>query len=256
MLLFLIFYSLTRNPIFILPCEKHPQTVVFSPYNHEQLKRILTLRVGEHVFDNAALELMARRIAATSGDARGVLEMAIKAIDHCHESNSETDRKAIVVPPGDLISEKPSSAKSYPLVKVNHVMQVVRDSNPRLTESILGQPRAAQVVLCVALTLSRRMSADTVITLSSLLEYTRAASRFGLLEAPSSSDFSDIVKNLSDAGLLMIGDDPSQCFSYDASRAPIRLGVQLEDVESAMGETILTQPFYAKIRENLNESFK
>lgn len=220
------------------------------------MKRILTLRVGNHVFDNAALELMSRRIAATSGDARGILEMAIKAIDHCHESNSEADRKAIVVPPGDLSNEKFTSTRSYPLVKVNHVMQVVRDSNPKLIESIQGQPWAAQVTLCVALTLSRHMSADTVMTLSSLLEYTRAASRFGLLEAPSSSDFSDIVKNLSDAGLLLIGDDPSQCFSYDASRAPVRLGVQLEDVESAMGEMMYSQPFYAKIRDNLNESFK
>jgi hypothetical protein len=40
---------------------------------------------------------MTRRIAATSGDACGILEMAIKAIDHCLEKISETDRKAIVV---------------------------------------------------------------------------------------------------------------------------------------------------------------
>jgi Cdc6-like AAA superfamily ATPase len=240
----------------IVSILKHPQTVVFKPYNHEQLKKILTLRVGEYIFDNSALELMTRRIAATSGDARGILEMAIKAIDHCHETFSETDRKAVVVQSDDLSNKETSSNTiSYPLVKVNHVMKVVRDSNPRLTETILGQPRAAQIVLCVALTLSRHMSADTVITLSSLLEYTRAASRFGLMEMVSSSDFSDIVKNLSDAGLLLIGEE-SACFSYDASRTPIQIGVQLEDVESAMGETLLTQPFYAKIVEKLNESLK
>lgn len=78
--------------------QKHPQTVVFYPYNHEQLKKTLTVTVDIPINITAALQLMARRIASTSEAACVIFEMAIKHIDYCHESNSKADRKAIVVP--------------------------------------------------------------------------------------------------------------------------------------------------------------
>jgi cell division control protein 6 len=75
-----------------------PELLIFSPYNHESLKAIVQARLvragwrvgparagedeewcseGEpgHEFSTAALELCCRKVHATSGDARRVLEL-------------------------------------------------------------------------------------------------------------------------------------------------------------------------------------
>jgi len=216
---------------------------------------MITLRVGDDIFEAPALELMSRRIAASSGDARRILEMAVKSIDHCSDALSEKEKKSIVVSDSSF-AEDGTTKISLPLVKITHVMKVVREGNPKLAETIQGQPRAAQVVLCVAVTLSHFMSAKTVITQGQLLEYCRASSRYGLLEGVCSSDFSDIVKNLSDAGLLLLGDDEGNSFSFDANHVPIKIGVQLDDVECALETSLLAQPFYASVVQHVKENFK
>jgi len=230
---------------------EHPKTVVFKPYTHEQLAKIITLRVGEHVFDSPALNLLSRRIAAKFGDARRILELAAKVVDYCSDSFSEAEKKSVVLQT-DCVASNAASKVSLPLVKIEHVMKVVRDSNPQLTETILGQPRAAQVVLCVALAMSRELASSYTITHSQLLQYCQLATQTGLMESLNSSDFSDIVKNLCDAGLLRVSEE-NYSFSFDSNRTEIQIGVQLEEVESALGETLGTQPTYAKITQKAKE---
>ena len=215
------------------------------------MAKIITLRVGEDVFDSPALNLLSRRIAAKFGDARRILEMAAKVVDYCYDSFSEAEKKSVVLQT-DRVASNSASKVSLPLVKIEHVMKIVRDSNPQLTETILGQPRAAQVVLCVALSMSRELGSSYTITHSQLLQYCQLASKTGLMESLNSSDFSDIVKNLCDAGLLRVSEE-NYSFSFDSNRTEIQIEVQLEEVESALGETLGTQPTYAKITQRAKE---
>ena len=55
-------------------------TVVFRPYEHKQLVDIVKQRVGEGVFAAPALEFVARKVAAHSGDARRALDACRAAL--------------------------------------------------------------------------------------------------------------------------------------------------------------------------------
>jgi len=55
-------------------------TVVFRPYGHAQLVDIVAQRAGEAVFARPALEFCARKVAATTGDARRALDVCRRAL--------------------------------------------------------------------------------------------------------------------------------------------------------------------------------
>ena len=50
--------------------------LTFSPYTHDQLKEIVAARLsGLRVFDGDAVQLVARKVASLSGDARRALDI-------------------------------------------------------------------------------------------------------------------------------------------------------------------------------------
>jgi cell division control protein 6 len=199
--------------------------------------------VGGDLFAKPALELIARKVAATSGDARRVLEMAASCIQKCIDTSTDTELNRSF-DPDDPIS----------LVKMKHVMQFVRDTNRKLTDSIVALPQAAQVVLCVAVTVSAFMTATSHITQGNLLRFCRGAATTGILSDITVPDFMDIIKSLSDAALLKVGDD-NEIESFLNKETPLTIGVQLVEVECALNTTLLQEPYYAKLAEFVKENF-
>lgn len=58
------------------------QRLCFGPYNHQQLKEIISSRLkGIDVFEEQAIEFASRKVAAMSGDARRALEICRRAAD-------------------------------------------------------------------------------------------------------------------------------------------------------------------------------
>ena len=54
--------------------------LTFSPYTHQQLQEIVTARLsGLSVFDKDAIQLVARKVASLSGDARRALDICRRA---------------------------------------------------------------------------------------------------------------------------------------------------------------------------------
>ena len=50
--------------------------LTFSPYTHDQLREIVAARLaGLRVFDGDAVQLVARKVASLSGDARRALDI-------------------------------------------------------------------------------------------------------------------------------------------------------------------------------------
>ena len=90
--------------------------MTFQPYTFRQLERIVSSRMsGLKVFDNDAIQLAARKVAAVSGDAR-------RALDICRRSTeiAEAVGKA--------------AAAASTLVRICHVDQALQEmfSSPKI----------------------------------------------------------------------------------------------------------------------------
>jgi origin recognition complex subunit 1 len=66
--------------------------VTFHPYTHKQLQEIVMARLsGLRAFDPDAIQLVARKVAAVSGDARRALDICRRATELAEEDTDNTD---------------------------------------------------------------------------------------------------------------------------------------------------------------------
>ena len=217
---------------------------VFNPYGKEDLMAIVESRVGRSVVDPKLIEFASSKVSASSGDARRVLEFVSKAIDNCREKLSQ-----------DRLDENfESFSEGQPLVKLPHIMAVIREVNPKYTHLINDLPTAAKTALCVATTLARALAdcdASTP-TLGELKNYTMDALKN---EDMSNDEFKTVLEMLVDSGLLKLTQSDTKLLRTESlmtmHRAPIGLDLQLEDVESAIDKTLLQEPFYQNLVERV-----
>ena len=225
------------------------RTVVFTPYSETDLLAIVQDRVGIKIIAEKALQLVCRKVAAASGDARSALDMTAKAVRKCEESLAADQLGR---------SGEGEGGIEYPLVKLPHMMRSLREGMAmKHSETIEGLPQACKIVLCVAITLSSVSPAYKVIRMKDLRKYCAEASRHGLLENLSIDILFDIVSMLTDSGLLLVGDDSQAgasdlrqwVYTGDLFEAPLQLGCQLDDVECALEKTLMSERFYRQLGE-------
>ena len=66
--------------------------LTFSPYTHDQLREIVAARLaGLRVFDGDAVQLVARKVASLSGDARRALDICRCSSTKCVLLTNEPD---------------------------------------------------------------------------------------------------------------------------------------------------------------------
>ncbi|XP_021056138.1 origin recognition complex subunit 1 [Mus pahari] len=69
----------------------------FQPYSHSQLKQILVSRLRNlKAFEDDAVQLVARKVAALSGDARRCLDICRRATEICELSHLHSDSLSLV----------------------------------------------------------------------------------------------------------------------------------------------------------------
>ena len=69
--------------LYYSPLPPQPHELVFPAYNEGDILAILECRVGKKIVDYKALQLISRRVAASSGDARQALEITSNDIGKC-----------------------------------------------------------------------------------------------------------------------------------------------------------------------------
>ena len=63
--------------------------LTFSPYTHQQLQEIVSSRLqGLSVFDKDAIQLVSRKVASLSGDARRALDICRRATEIAQRQNA------------------------------------------------------------------------------------------------------------------------------------------------------------------------
>lgn len=71
--------------------------LTFQPYSHKQLQEIVISRLsGLDCFNNDAIQLVARKVAALSGDARRALDICRRSSEIAEIESKEENKKAMV----------------------------------------------------------------------------------------------------------------------------------------------------------------
>jgi hypothetical protein len=143
-----------------------------------------------------------------------------------------------------------------PIVSLKFMLKAVRDTVSKHADLIEGLPQMAKIILCVAVTLNQVGKVSDTLTLGMLKGYVFAAMENEMYDDDmlSIETFGSMIQQLFDAGLLLAGtsepfDASSQNSFASLFSTPIRVGVQLEDVESALEQTLGDQDIYRGIME-------
>jgi hypothetical protein len=213
---------------------------MFETYATNDLIHMVDCRIGRTIVDQKAVEFLAKRAAAASGDARKLLDLIAKAVPKCKEQ---------------LPCYRLESSEAGIVVKMPDVMTALRESaNPKHTTLIKGLPSTRRAAPCVAVTLarSRRKESNQVM----LGELRRCCMDAFAEDIELDADgFKDAIEALSDTGLLLLAKPDKKRFLVESvsglSMAPIRLELQLEDVESAVESELLDTGFYHRLVRSL-----
>ncbi|XP_045870644.1 origin recognition complex subunit 1 [Meles meles] len=183
----------------------------FQPYTHSQLQQILTCRL-KHVkaFEDDAIQLVARKVAALSGDARRCLDICRRATEICEFSCQKPDS------PG--------------LVTVTHLLQAVDEmfSSSYIT-AIKNSSVLEQSFLRAILAEFRRSGLEEA-TFQQVYTQHVALCRMEGLPYPTMSETMAVCSHLGSCRLLLV--EPSR----NDLLLRVRLNVSQDDVLYALRE--------------------
>jgi cell division control protein 6 len=230
--------------LFFIPSK--PQEIVFPSYDENGLIDILKKRVGKHVVDEKALELVARKIAATSGDARKAMEITAKATQLCKDSLSD-----------DALSKEVGTGEKPP-VKINHMMRAIRESNViKHAHTIQKLPQLAKVVLCIAVAYGNVIGPKAEISMSHLKKICCHATKHSLFDDTDIGSISGLIGTLCDQDLLRVANNGH--FDPHDLDTTLIIDVQLDDVECALEESLLNGEhghFYSKLMDYVRQKHR
>ncbi|KAJ2787460.1 AAA ATPase [Coemansia interrupta] len=242
-----------------------PVLLNFNPYQVSDIVAILQSRLdsvssaaGEPVIQKAALELCARKVAATSGDLRKALDVCRQAME---AAEADCKRKA-----ASIDKENTTDAPSpTPKVSIMHIAKVLNKLNGSPVAQKLDALNFQQkLVLCAYVSLagitaekekekakpttgSKRAAPSTGgIAISGLFtEYGSICSRLSMLASVTRSEFLDLVTMMETQGIVAVeaskagrrGGRRIVSTTGAADDRTMRLAVDEADVRRALAKT-------------------
>lgn len=141
----------------------------------------------------------------------------------------------------DLDREVNFDDECMPLVKLPHMMRAIREGMPmRHVDIISGLPQAAKVILCIAVTLSHVWGPTAEVSIADLKKFCSEASQHSVMDDLGLGHVMNLVEMLIDSGLLIA----CTAGQFNPYSTKLRLGVQLDDVEIALEESLFKIGFY------------
>lgn len=187
-------------------CELKPHLIHFLPYTKQQLVNILKSNLvenkTENLFNDAALQLLAAKVASTSGDARRALLLARRLVEstdneHRHQKKLASEAQALS---NDV---KPASPpKSVQIRQVVSTLNQVYGSTQNM-EDDEAFPLQQKILVC-ALLLLLKVGKSKDITVGRLHQvYKTVCSKRNLLSVDQ-TEFINICSLVETRGILRI----------------------------------------------------
>ncbi|GAB0088488.1 Origin recognition complex subunit 1 [Sergentomyia squamirostris] len=142
--------------------------LTFKPYSFRQLQEIVTSRLaGFDAFNGDALQLVARKVAAVSGDARRALDICRRAVEIAEQTHTKGERE---------------------MVLMSHVEKALNEmiANPKV-QAIRACSRMEQIFLQAIIAESLRTGIEETIFLGVYAQFETLSSISGLSTPPVSS---------------------------------------------------------------------
>lgn len=236
-------YAVRKCALILWSSLQVGENIVFSTYNKEDLIQIVVDRVGKSIIHEKAIEFAASKVAAGQGDARLMLEFTRSAVRVCLETMAPAQLSLNVM--------------NGPIVTIQHMMKAIKATRcDDYCDIIEALPHNHKIVLCVAVTLSQVSPSWCEIPVSKLHRWTKTV--LGHMDTEDDFTveiFKDCVSALFDQGLLKSDDETNINTApwTSAVNMTIRLGCQLQDVESALEETLGDNKFYSLVLRRASE---
>jgi Cdc6-like AAA superfamily ATPase len=200
--------------------------VVFQTYDPQDLTYITLSRIGSTVVDASAITFLSKSVASSSGDARKHLEIVSRTISHLME---------------DMTEEALNAEHQGPIVKLPHIKKMLNQSITKTKDLLQASPSLDQHVLCLCMPLAGRVGSSP-LPLKQLLWLLSEC--YGVVEIEGTSHLRSILERLVDTGLLKLKDKK-------IAMDEIRFDEQLDEVESAVRDVLMSQQFYKDMATKL-----
>jgi cell division control protein 6 len=175
---------------------------IFLPYKKEEIVLILQDRIdhfgaGKMVFDDAALQLVAARVDASSGDLRRAMEICRKVLEE-RLMGSLHDRGSRM----DLLPKPTIEKENTYFVRFEHISTILKDlMGSPLVKLVRGLPNMQQILLCLVVRLCESVRSILFEDLRKVhLSHLEKIS----LPALSVTGFSDLLAALEENNLIRI----------------------------------------------------
>lgn len=185
--------------------------ITFQPYNFKQLQEIIMNRIQElKVFDPDAVQFVARKVAAVSGDARRALAICRHATEIVERTNSSPSKKQKI------------------LIGMEHVDEAIQQmfSSPVIA-FIKSSSKIAKLFLQGMLNEFTRTGSEET-TLIKVITHVVTVCKFEGLKPPSASEISSICAKLA-ASHVILSDN-----FQNGIHMKLRLGVDPDDINYAL----------------------
>ncbi|XVF19899.1 hypothetical protein REPUB_Repub11eG0151300 [Reevesia pubescens] len=191
-----------------------PMVVTFRAYSKDQILTILQerlLALPYIVFQQQALELCARKVAAASGDMRKALCVCRSAVEileaELRESSSNVGLASVE---GEYISQQRAPAleifrsQDNNIVRIDHMaLALSKTFRSPIVDTIQSLPQHQQITLCSAAKFFRGGKKDT--TVGELNKYYIDICKSALIPPVGILEFLSMCRVLNDQGLFKIG---------------------------------------------------
>uniref|UniRef100_H2ZNF3 Origin recognition complex subunit 1 n=1 Tax=Ciona savignyi TaxID=51511 RepID=H2ZNF3_CIOSA len=185
----------------------------FLPYNFKQLQSIVSSRLsGIEAFDGDAVQLVARKVAAVSGDARRCLDVCRRAVE--------------------IASQQNRLKKAMKLTTIEHVHEALQEmfSSPMIM--FIRNASTQEKMFLRSVVAEFRRSGLEEATIGQVLHHHNAITKLDGLQPVSVTSIIKVCNSLATARVLML-----EMGRYDLY-ARLRLNVSIDDVLFALNSDV------------------
>lgn len=189
-------------------CELRPKLMHFAPYTKQQIVEIFKSRLKEagvlEVFSPIALQILAGKVAAVSGDVRRALDIGRRVVELIDNNKGIDTLKSIENIANDLVDEQNIELRKVDLKEVLTVLNNVYGTAQNLTEDTEdGFPLQQKIVIC-SLLLMLKKAKNKDITLGKLHEVYKKICKKRNILAVDQSEFVGICTLIETRGILRV----------------------------------------------------